>query len=99
MATTNSGVSVTVLLSVSCLGLAIMFVGGWYFLQSSIVELKEQQQFLQSSLLELKAQKQETAQVVQQLKEKVKKQSKQLSELHLQLGMMRLEVNINSSGL
>ena len=56
MTTTNSGVSVTVLLSVLCLGLAMMFVGGWYF-QSSLVELKEQQQ--------------ETAQVVQQLKEKV----------------------------
>ena len=43
MTATNSGVSVTVLLSVLCLGLAMMFVGGWYF-QSSLVELKEQQQ-------------------------------------------------------
>ena len=55
MTTINSGVSVTVLLSVLCLGLVMMFVGGWYF-QSSLVELKEQQQ--------------ETAQIVQQLKEK-----------------------------
>ena len=29
MTATNSGVSVTVLLSVLCLGLAMMFMGGW----------------------------------------------------------------------
>ena len=75
MAATNSGVSVAVLLSVLCLGLAMMFVGGWYF-QSSLVELKEQQQTFQSSLLELKVEKQETAQIVQQFKGKVRKQSK-----------------------
>ena len=40
--------------SVLCLGLAMVFVGGWYF---------------QSSLIELQAQ-QETTQIVQQLKEK-----------------------------
>ena len=56
MTTTNSGISVTVLLSVLCLGLAIMFVGGWYF-QSSLVELKEQQQ--------------KTANIVQQLNQVV----------------------------
>ena len=70
MTTTASGVSVTVLLSVLCLGIAMMFVGGWYF---------------QSSLVELKAQQQETARVVQQLKEKVKRQSRQLIGLQLQL--------------
>ena len=70
MTATNSGVSVTVLLSVLCLGLAMMFVSGWYF-QSSLVELKEQQK--------------ETATVVRQLKEKVKRQNKQLIELQLQL--------------
>ena len=69
MTTTNSGISVTVLLSVLCLGLAMMFVGVWYF-QSSLVELEAQQ---------------ETAQIVQLLKEKVRRQSKQLNELHLQL--------------
>ena len=77
MTATNSSISVTVLLSVLCLGLAVIFVGGWYF-QSSLVELKEQQQF---SLVELKAQQQETAQIVQQLKDKVRKQSKQLTKL------------------
>ena len=82
MTTTNSGVSVTVLLSVLCLGLAMMFVGGWYF---------------QSSLVELKVQQQETAQIVQQLKEKVRKQSKQLNELRLQLEMRQLKVSIYSS--
>ena len=61
MTTTNSSVSVIVLLSVLCLGLAMIFVGGWYF---------------QSSLVKLKAQQQETAQIVQQLKDKVRKQSK-----------------------
>ena len=75
MAATNGGVSVTVLLSVLCLGLAMIFVGGWYF-QSSLVELKEQQQ--------------ETAKVVQQLKEKVKRQNKQLIELQLQLQQVSL---------
>ena len=93
MTTTNSGISVTVLLSVLCLGLAMMFVGGWYF-QSSLVELKEQQQ---SSLVELETQQQETAQIVQQLKEKVRKQSKQLNELRLQLEMsQQFKVSINS---
>ena len=82
MSATNSGVSVTVLLLVLCLGLAMIFVGGWYF-QSSLVELKEQQQ--------------ETAQIVQQLKEKVRKQSKQLNELRLQLEMRQFKVSINSS--
>ena len=69
MTTSNSSVSISVLLSVICLGLAVMFVGGWYF---------------QSSLVELKVQQQETAQIVQQLKEKVKRQNKQLFELQLQ---------------
>ena len=66
MTATNSSISVTVLLSVLCLGLAMMFVGGWYF---------------QSSQVELKAQQQETAQIVLQLKDKVRKQSKQLTKL------------------
>ena len=103
MTTTNSGISVTVLLSVLCLGLAMMFVGGWYF-QSSLVELKAQQQVLQfqqqafqSSLLEFKLQKQETAQIVQQLKEQVRKQSEQINELHSQLEMRQFKVSINSS--
>ena len=93
MTTTNSGISVTVLLSLLCLGLAMMFVDGWYF-HSSLVELKEQQQ---SSLIELEAQQQETAQIVQQLKEKVRKQSKQLNELRLQLEMRQFKVSISFS--
>ena len=87
MTATNSSISVSLLLSVLCLGLAvILFVGGWYF-QSSLVELKEQQQ---SSLVELKTKQQETAKVVQQLKEKVKRQNKQLIELQLQLKQVSL---------
>ena len=70
----NSGASATVLLSVLCLGLVMIAVGGWYF-QSSLVELKMQQQ-QQSSLGELKAQQQEIAQTVHQLKEEVKRQNK-----------------------
>ena len=66
----NRGVSVTILLSMLCLGLTMIAVGGWYF---------------QSSLVELKAQQQETAQKVYQLKEKVKKQNKQIIELQLEL--------------
>ena len=93
MTTTNSGISVTVLLSVLYLGLAMVFVGGWYF-QSSLVELKERQQ---SSLVELEAQQEETAQIIQQLKDKVRKQSKQLTELRLQLEMRQFKVSINSS--
>ena len=69
----------------------MMFVSGWYF-QSSLVGLKEQQQ---SSLIELKAQQQETAQIVQQLKDKVRKQSKQLNELRLQLEMRQFKVSFN----
>ena len=82
MTATNSGISVTMLLSVLCVGLAMIFVGGWYF---------------QFSLVELKAQQQETAQIVQQLKDKVRKQSKQLNELCLQLEMRQFKVSINSS--
>ena len=53
----------------------------------SLVELKEQ------------LQQQETAQIVynMQLKEKVRKQSKQLNELCLQLEMREFKVSINSS--
>ena len=75
MTATNSSISVSLLLSVLCLGLAVIFVGGWYF---------------QSSLVELKAEQQETAKVVQQLKEKVKRQNKQLIELQLQLKQVSL---------
>ena len=82
MTATNSGISVTVLLSVLCLGLSKMFVGGWYF---------------QSSLVELKAQQQETAQIVQQFKGKVRKQSKQLNKLCLQLEMRQFKVSIITS--
>ena len=71
----------------------MIFVGGWYF-QSSLVELKTKQQSFQSLLLELKIEKQETAQIVQQLKEKVRKQNKQLNELHLQLEMRQFKVRI-----
>ena len=70
----NSGVSVTVL--VLCIGLMIIVTGGWYF-QSSLDELKIQQQ---SSLAELK---EETAQMVHQLKE-------QIIELQLQLQQVKV---------
>jgi len=82
MTTTNSGIRVTVLLSVLCLGLAMMFVCGWYF---------------QSSLVELKAQQQQTAQIVKQLREKVKKQSKLISELYSQLELRQSKVSVNFS--
>ena len=74
--TTNTVVSFSVFLSVIiCLGLAMMFIGGWYF---------------QSSLVELKVQQQETVKTVQQLKEKLKRQNKQLIELQLQLELVSL---------
>ena len=75
----NSGVSVTVL--VLCLGLVMIVAGGWYF-QSSLDELKMQQQ---SSLIEMKEQQQETVQIVHQLRE-------QIIELQLQLQ----QVNVSS---
>ena len=81
MTTAYSGVSVAVLLSVLCLGTAMMFVGGWYF-QSSLAETKEQQQEFHSLLVELKTQGQET---VQQLREIIETQGKQLVEIQLQL--------------
>ena len=77
----NNGVSATLLLSVLCLGLVIMVVGGWYF-QSSLVELKVQQQ---SSLGEFEVQQQETPQIMHHLKEEVKRQNKQIMELQLEL--------------
>ena len=79
-ATMNSGVSVIVLISILCVGLAMMLVGGWYF-QSSLVELKAQQQadrYFQSALVELKTQ-------IQQLKETEERQNKQIIKLQLQL--------------
>ena len=86
-ATTSSSVSVIVLISILCVGLAMMLVGGWYF-QSSLVELKSQQQadwYFQSSLADLKAQQQENAKLMQQLKETVESQNKKIVELQLQL--------------
>ena len=83
--TTNSGVSVIVPLSILCVGLAMMLVGGWYF-QSSLVELKAQQQadwYFQSSLAELKTQ-------IQQLKETVEGQNKLIIEPQLQLQKVKL---------
>ena len=59
MTATNSSISVSLLLSVLCLGLSVIFVGGWYF---------------QSSLVNLKVEQQETAKVMQQFKEKVERQ-------------------------
>ena len=85
--TTSSGVSVIVLISILCVGLAMMLVGGWYF-QSSLVELKSQQQvdwYFQSSLVELKTQQQETVKLVQQLQDTVERQNKQIIELQFQL--------------
>ena len=58
MTATNSSISINILLSVLCLGLAVVFVGGWYF---------------QSLLVELKTEQQETAEIVQQLKDNVKR--------------------------
>ena len=63
MTATNSNISVSLLLSVLCLGLAVIFAGGWYF---------------QSSLVNLKAEQQETAKVMQQFKEKVERQLTEL---------------------
>ena len=59
MTAANSSISISLLLSVLFLGLAVMFVGGWYF---------------QSTLVELKAEQQETAKIVQRLEEKVERQ-------------------------
>ena len=59
MTATNSSISISLLLSMLCLGLAVIFVGGWYF---------------QSSLVDLKVEQQETAKVMQQFKEKMERQ-------------------------
>ena len=66
MTTTNSSISETILLSVLCLGLTILFMGGWYF---------------QTSLGELKTQQENTAKILEQLKEKVSEQLNQLTPL------------------
>ena len=55
-ALTGGGISVSVLLLVSvCLGLAMMFVGGWYF-QSSLVELRTMVANQHDKILEQKKQ-------------------------------------------
>ena len=83
--TTNSvGVSLAVLLLVSCLGIALTLMGGWYF-QSSLVEVEEQQQTLQLSVDELNVQREESTKTVQQLRETIRRQGMQLTELQLQL--------------
>ena len=79
------------LLSVVCLGVAMMFVGGWYF--QTLVEVQKQE--CQSSFINLTVQQQETVEVVQQLKETVRKQSKKLSELYSQLDMKQVKVNMH----
>ena len=66
MTATNSSISGTVLLSMLCLGLAMVFMGGWYF---------------QTLLGELKTQQENTANVLEQLKEKASKQLSKLSPL------------------
>ena len=63
MTATNSSISVSLLLSVLCLGLAVIFVGGWYF---------------QSSLVEMRTEQLESAKVMQQFKEKVERQLNEL---------------------
>ena len=84
MTTANSaGVSFTVLLLALCLGIALTLMGGWYF-QSSLVEVKEQQQEFQLVVVELKAQRKETAKTVQQLRETIRTQGILLAELQLQ---------------
>ena len=71
--TANSGISVTVLLSVLCLGIVMMFVGGWY-LQSSLVELKikvaNQHEYVMEQKKEIMEHKNEIlAQIVKATKE------------------------------
>ena len=85
-ATTNSGVTVSVILlsSILCVGLTLVFVGGWYF-QSSLVELKAQQQADWYFQFELKTQQQENAKLLQQLKDTAESQNKQILELQFQL--------------
>ena len=82
--TSSVGVSLAVLLLVLCLGIALTLLGGWYF-QSSLVEVKEQQQTLQLSVGELNVQRKESTETVQQLREKIRRQGMQLTELQLQL--------------
>ena len=88
MTTANSaGVSFTVLLLALCLGIALTLMGGWYF-QSSLVEVKEQQQEFQLVVVELKAQRKETAKTVQQLRETIRTQGILLAEVQLQFAIV-----------
>ena len=96
--TANSGISVTVLLSVLCLGIVMMFVGGSYF-QSSLVELRvmmaNQHEYIVEQKKEIMGQRNEILaymvkatkreDIIQQLKEALYKQKKNLNELLLQL--------------
>ena len=62
MTTANSCINVAVLPSVLCLGLAMMFIGGWYFQSSqqetvkTVQQLKEKLKRQNKQLVELQLQ-------------------------------------------
>ena len=103
--TANSGISVTVLLSVLCLGIVMMFVGGWYF-QSSLVELRvmvaNQHEYIVEQKKEIMGQRNEILahtvkatkreDIIQQLQEALNEQNKNLNELLLQLQNSKFQV-------
>ena len=67
-ASNSASVRLIVLPLALCLKIALTFLCGWYF-QSSLVDVKEQQQELQLSVVEIKTQRQETVKTVQQLRD------------------------------
>ena len=67
-ASNSASVRLIVLPLALCLKIALTFLCGWYF-QSSLVDVKEQQQELKLSVVEMKTQRQETVKTVQQLRD------------------------------
>ena len=95
-ATTNTGMTVSSLLSVVCL--VVLCMGGWYF-QSSLVELRtlvlhHQQDIAgqRSEILEQTAKNAEQAEIIRQLKEKLNEQNKQIDLILLQLEEAQVQV-------
>ena len=94
--TSNTGMIVSVLLSVVCL--VVMCMGGWYFMYS-LVELRtlvlHQQQDIagqRSEILDQAIKIGEQVETIHQLKEKLNEQDKQIDQILLQLEEAQLKV-------
>ena len=85
MTATNSGLIITLVLVLLCLGSAIVFVGGWYF-QSSLVELREQ------FVAQQQEQKTQMVEEFAQQRIKIEIQAEKIQQLNKQLNLLQLQI-------